>query len=248
IKTALDIDPTLFLTVHSYDLLVGTLYLLFTLTFAQRFFGLFLPAFPRTPTPEDADAEVEAEGTAAYRDILRPRVVLGLLGAVGVSLLIVGVSVLLGDQVPSTYQAATVILTITTLSLAASFIEPIRRIPKTFALGMYVIYVFCFVVGSLANASLIVDVDPSILGYMAVCIFGTMALHAFFAWLFRVDADTFVITSVAAVCSPPFVPVVAGALRNQTIVLSGLTTGIIGYAVGNYLGITVALALRTFAL
>lgn len=247
IKTALDIDPTLFVTVHSYDLLVGTLYLLFTLTVAQRFFGLFLPAFPAASASAEADDEVDAEGTAAYRDILQPRVLLGLLAAVGVSLLIVGASVLLGDLVPPTYQAAAVILTITTLSLGASFIEPIRRIPKTFALGMYVIYVFCFVVGSLANAALIVDVDPTILGYMAVCIFGTMALHAFFAWLFRVDADTFVITSVAAVCSPPFVPVVAGALRNRTIVLSGLTTGIIGYAVGNYLGITVALALRTFA-
>ena len=31
---------------------------------------------------------------------------------------------------------------------------------------------------------------------------------------------------------------VAGALKNKEIVISGVTTGIIGYAIGNYLGIT----------
>jgi uncharacterized membrane protein len=48
------------------------------------------------------------------------------------------------------------------------------------------------------------------------------------------------ITSVAFICSPPFVPVVAGALKNRHIIVSGITIGIIGYAVGNYLGYIVA--------
>jgi uncharacterized membrane protein len=139
---------------------------------------------------------------------------------------------------------AVIILAITTLSLLASFVGPLRRLPRTFELGMYVVYVFCFVVGSMARADLITAIDPSVFGYLTVCVFGTMALHAGLCWLLGVDADTFVITSVAAVCSPPFVPVVAAALNNRLIVLSGLTTGIIGYAVGNYLGITVALMLR----
>jgi uncharacterized membrane protein len=55
--------------------------------------------------------------------------------------------------------------------------------------------------------------------------------------LLRVDADTTIITSIAAVYSPPFVPAVAAALKNKDVIVSGLATGIIGYAVGNYLGI-----------
>ena len=44
--------------------------------------------------------------------------------------------------------------------------------------------------------------------------------------------------------SPPFVPVVAAKLKNKEIIISGLTVGIIGYAVGNYLGILIAYALK----
>ena len=36
----------------------------------------------------------------------------------------------------------------------------------------------------------------------------------------------------------------AEALDNKTILLSGLTTGLVGYAVANYLGIAVAYLLR----
>jgi uncharacterized membrane protein len=53
------------------------------------------------------------------------------------------------------------------------------------------------------------------------------------------------ITSVAAVCSPPFVPMLARALDNPSTILSGMTTGIIGYALGNYLGISLALLLKS---
>ena len=52
------------------------------------------------------------------------------------------------------------------------------------------------------------------------------------------------ITSTALICSPPFVPVIAGAIKNREIIVSGLTVGIIGYAIGNYLGFIVAELLK----
>jgi uncharacterized membrane protein len=69
-------------------------------------------------------------------------------------------------------------------------------------------------------------------------------LHGLFCKIFKIDTDTYIITSVSAICSPPFVPVVAGALKNKEIILSGLTTGIIGYAIGNYLGVGLAYVFR----
>ncbi|MEZ4685529.1 MAG: DUF819 family protein [Bacteroidia bacterium] len=65
-------------------------------------------------------------------------------------------------------------------------------------------------------------------------------LHLLWAKLFRIDADTFIITSVAAICSPLFVPPVARALGNKAIITSGMTTGVLGFAVGNWLGLAVA--------
>jgi uncharacterized membrane protein len=40
--------------------------------------------------------------------------------------------------------------------------------------------------------------------------------------------------------SVPFVPVIAGALKNRELLLPGFSVAILGYVVGNYLGILVA--------
>ena len=69
-------------------------------------------------------------------------------------------------------------------------------------------------------------------------------MHVFIAKLFKIDADTVIISGSALICSPPFVPVIAGALKNREIILTGLTVGIAGYAVGNYLGVLIAFILK----
>jgi len=46
------------------------------------------------------------------------------------------------------------------------------------------------------------------------------------------------------VFGPAFVPTVATALKNRAIIVSGLTTGVVGYAIGNYAGIALAYLLK----
>ncbi|MEA3361059.1 MAG: DUF819 family protein, partial [Thermodesulfobacteriota bacterium] len=132
------------------------------------------------------------------------------------------------------------ILVITSFGILFSFIPKIRNIKNTFQTGMYIIYIFCIVVASMTDIGQITHINWQIMGFVAISIVGSLIVHAILCKLFRVDTDTFLITSASAICSPPFVPVVAAALKNKTIILSGLTTGIIGYAIGNYLGISLA--------
>ena len=87
---------------------------------------------------------------------------------------------------------------------------------------------------------------PEIMVFVGICVFGTLLLHVLLSIPFKIDADTTIIVSTSAICSPPFVPVIAGALKNKEIVFSGVTTGIIGYAIGNYLGITLAYLYHAF--
>ena len=244
IKAALDVDPAQFIVVHTYDTVITIVYIIFCVTIAQRVFLRFLPPF-RAP---DADAAggpaLETENIGAYADLLGRRFLPGLLGALLLSAAVVGLSLLVSRAFPEGLETTITILGITTLSILCSLIGPVRRIDRTFQLGMYIIYVFCFVVGSMAKASMVADLDVPLLLYVLLAIFGSMAIHAGLCRILKVDADTFIITSVSAICSPPFVPVVAGALGNRAIVLSGLTTGIVGYAIGNYLGISLAYLLR----
>jgi uncharacterized membrane protein len=169
---------------------------------------------------------------------------LGLGVGLLISLVILGVSFGLSQQLPPDYSTAGIMLLITSFGIAASFIDRIRNIPKTFQFGMYIILSFSLIVGSMANLQELSHINWPMMFFVNFTVFGTMLLHAVFCRFLKIDTDTFLITSVAAVCSPPFVPVVAKALNNKEIILSGLTTGIIGYAVGNYLGILFAYVFR----
>jgi len=87
---------------------------------------------------------------------------------------------------------------------------------------------------------------PQILLYVGFALLASILLHLILCRIFSIDADTMMITSTAAVFSPPFVGMVAVGIGNRDIIVPGITVGLIGYAVGNYLGISVAQALRLF--
>jgi len=249
IKAALNVESTRFILFHTYDTVISIIYIIFCITIARRVFGILLPPFVKAPSnhgrAEDADG-LETEQIKAYSDIFGRKVVPGLAGALGIAVGIVGLSVFLGSLMPKDYSTSVIILLITTLGIGASFIPKIRNIAKTFQFGMYVIYIFCFTVASMANFKMLVNIDVPIMLFIVFSIFGSMVLHAVLCAPFKIDTDTFIVVSASAICSPPLVPVVTDGLKNQEVLLSGLTTGIIGYAIGNYLGISIGLALLNF--
>jgi uncharacterized membrane protein len=93
------------------------------------------------------------------------------------------------------------------------------------------------VIASRADLRNIDFVAFMIAAYVALVVFGSMLIQALLSWIFKIDADTYIITSTALITNPAVVLVVAGALKNREIVFSGLATAIFGLAIGNYLGI-----------
>ncbi len=246
IKTALNVDPTAYVMMHTYDVVISFAYILFAITIAQRLMNRFLPEYKAPVHHERADRSYDAEDIHSYRDMLNLKTFKGLGFALLIAAAILGISAGIAELFPKTVSTAITILMITSLGIGASFITRIRTIEKTYQLGMFFILVFCLVVGSMADITKLVHINWPIFLYISLCVFGTFVLHAVWCKIFRIDTDTFLVTSVSAVCSPPFVPVVAQALNNKQVILSGLTTGIIGYAVGNYLGITFAWIFKYF--
>ncbi|MCG8619669.1 MAG: DUF819 family protein, partial [Desulfobacterales bacterium] len=228
---------------HTYDIFISLLCVIFFITIAQRVCHLFLPRFNHR-SAENVTRE-HGEDIDEYKGMLQISSLKGFGAALLLSGAIVGISVGLSQIFPKTQATAITILSITTLGIAGSFVPRIRNIPKSFQLGMYLIMIFCLTVSSMSSLERLVNLDLPLLGYVSLCVFGSLALHGLLCRIFRIDTDTFIITSASAICSPPFVPVVAAALKNKTIILSGLTTGIIGYAIGNYLGISMAYIVHT---
>ena len=96
----------------------------------------------------------------------------------------------------------------------------------------------------MGDLTTISNISPDIFLYVVYVVFGITILNFIFSAIFRIDVDTTIITMTSLIFSPPFVPVVAAKLKNKEIIISGLTVGIIGYAVGNYLEILIAYALK----
>jgi len=239
IKAALHVDPDIFIMTHTADIIIGAVCLLFLITVAQKFFLLFLPAFKNHADSEDTERLTrEAEEMDNYKNIFSKKLFPRLLIAVLIASGIFAIGGALGMIVQQKFMMVVVILTITTLGLLFSLIPYVNRIDKTFQTGMYLIIVFCLVVSSMANLRGMINVEYlDLLLYVSLVYFGSLFVHILLSIVFKIDADTVIITSTAMIYSPPFVPVVASALRNRDIIISGLTTGIIGYVIGNYLGI-----------
>ena len=244
IKTALDISNETYILTHTYDTILSVILIAFFITIGQKVYNLFLPKFSGNSNVKVKTKQLEAEDINSYEGIFNKKVMIPLLGAIGLAILILGVGAGLSEVVPKDYSMLTAILVITTLGLGASTIKKVNKIPKTFQAGMYLILIFSLDVASMADFKSIDMSSLYLFFYVAFAVFGTMLLHVTISYFFKIDTDTTIITSTAMVCSPPFVPVVAAAINNKDIILPGLTVGVLGYAVGNYLGVSLALFLK----
>lgn len=246
IGTALNVSPNIFVLTHTYDLIIGAVALLFLMTAAQRLFHTFLPRFQIVHKAENAfQIGDEADDIENFDPLFKRKAVPDILKALGVSTLIFAIGGGLSLIVTKPSDTIVAILSITTLGLLASLIKPISRLQNSFQLGMYLIIVFSLVVSSMANLSNMFQVEfLQLFLYVLFVVFGSMIIHVGLATIFKLDADTTIISITALTYSPPFVPAVASALKNKDLIISGLTIGILGYAFGTYLGVIVAAILK----
>ena len=243
IKTALKVDDELYIITHTYDMLVSSVYLLFVLTIGKTVFSFILPSFKFQNNNEEQN-EIDFHGKELFWGLHKKKYTKGLLLAFVIALVIVAISSFLGFKINEKYQMAVIILLITSLGLLGSINRKIRKIDRSFELGMYFILIFCLAVSSLADIRELVILSPYLLLYVVLAVFGSLVLQVIISRFFKIDTDTVIITSTALICSPPFVPVVAGALGNKEVVLSGIAIGVLGFVIGNYLGIACAYLLQ----
>ena len=164
-----------------------------------------------------------------------------------IDIVIIGISAGLGLLAGDGWFMTVLVLMLTTLGIAASFWKPVRDRKYGYDIGMYFIYVFSVVVASMADLRQF-ELSSSLatLGYLTFVIFGSLCLQVIMAKLLRIDSDTMVISSVTYICSPPFVPMMAAAMKNRQVLASGLAIGVVGYAAGTYLGFLMSKLLLLF--
>ncbi|HEC45101.1 MAG TPA: DUF819 family protein [Bacteroides sp.] len=247
ISLALDMEPDLFILTQTYDLVVGAFTLLFLMTVAQRFFLLFMRPYKAVDKENVGESgESYHEKYETYDGIFSRRIFFPLLGTLGLAILILGISAGISQLFFKEINTALVIMGITTLGIAASFVPRIHNIEKSFQGGIYLILIFCLIFASMADISMFSLDSLPLLIYIILVVPGALLLHGLLSKLFKVDVDNFLIISVALSMSPPFVPVVASALKNRDIIIPGMIIGLLGYAVGNYIGVLMGYLIHAF--
>ena len=145
---------------------------------------------------------------------------------------------------PETAALPTAILSITTLGIVASMFKAVRRLRNSFQMGHYLILSFSLAVSSMADIRELSVEAPLVFAYVASLLVIVSLIHLALSRLLRVDRDTHIITATSFIFSPPFVPIVAAALGNRKVVVSGILIGVTGWIIGNYLGFGIAYLLR----
>lgn len=230
-----------FVLMNSCDVVVSFLYLVFLMAAGVKLFRRWLPNQTNVAASAE-DGRIIGEAVSRtqenpYRGLLSRSGLRDIGIQIGTAAVIIAVSGGLGLLCSEDAFMTVFILTLTTLSIAASFLKFIRGRRYGYDVGMYFIYIFSMTVASMADfGNLDLGGSLNLLGYLALAVFGSLLLQVLMARIFRIDSDTMVISSVAFICSPPFVPMMAGAMKNRRVLASGLAIGVFGYAAGNYLG------------
>lgn len=243
--SALNVDSSVIVLAYTFEMIVTFPFIVFIVAGGYKIFRKILPY--QNEANYDAvqhKMKTNSQGVENYNDILKKenfwKMMLGLLLSLGMLAVGAGLSLLITGKL----SELIVILVITTLAILASFSEKVRNLPKTFELGMFLILIFSVIVASQFNISCIDTTALSVMGFIAFVMLSAILLHFIFSRIFHVDGDLFLVGQVALLCSPPFVPPVVVAMRNRKVLISGIVIGLVGYAVGTYLGLLLSVILQ----
>ncbi len=232
-------NPDLFAAANAVDNL--TLFPLFTLwVMVPVWLGKWFPSSPFWGAMDGPDAEAEQKKTE------KPE--LHILDVVALSFAAVAIMVLsdlikihlIADFMP-TFPT---ILIVTTLALLLAQFKFINRLLGAFELGNLSFFLFFCAVGAMINVKMAIVLSPVLFAYVSIMIVVHIVSIYGIGRLLRLDIRILTIASAAAKSGPPTVVALANVHGWKHLLLPGVAMGLLGYAVGNYLGFAAAYMMK----
>lgn len=194
--------------------------------------------------PRTEDPNPDSERAATLHEMLYSSV-----GAIKLPDLAIMASLVLGTLWVSDWLGATLapipsVLFLTTIALILAQVPAVRDLPGTGVIGNYLILIFLA-----SNGAMSVLANIAVIGLPIVYFaFITVAVHGLIIFgcgrLVGLDLKTLAVASQACVGGPASAMALATARGYTDRLLPGVAVGLVGYAVGNYLGLAVAFLIR----
>lgn len=209
-----------------------------------------------TTTQNDAQSDaatkaVQANNTADeydYKSIPRDKKSIGkLIGvialAIGCLAIGAGLELLINGSLDGSLY---IILTVSILGIAFSFIKPVRRVKGPYQIGQYLILIFSLGLSMSIDLSKLVQAILPTLLFFTCSQVAVIVIHLVLCKIFKIDAGTALITSTAGIYGPPFIAPVAKAYGDRELIAPGIICGTLGLAIGTLLGWGVGALLGLF--
>ncbi len=227
IGIAVEAPSDFIVLLQSADIVGGGVYLLLLMTVIHPLLGRFLPSFKKA----DVEQLEEAEAVG------KPAGVVPLLISVGIGASAAGLTYLFTGSLAN---STLLILLLTTFSLGFSLMPKVSSMSNAYVQGEYFLLVFCVSIGLMANFRTMLSEGLPLLAFLLIAKFSLILLHWLFARFFKIDRDTVIISSVAALYGPVFIAQITSSIKNKRLLAPGIALSLLGLAIGNYLGIMVA--------
>jgi uncharacterized membrane protein len=199
------------------------------------------PWFNRWTGVSQAEIQQIADSTAAVERKTHEVHFSDILTLVGWGFVVILVANMIAPFLPELQPVLTektwALLLVTTLGILLSA-TPLRNVPGTEPLAMAFVYMYMTMIGASADLAALSGAQ-----YFLAAGFLTISIHLVIivigAKLLRLDVSMAAVSSVAAVGGAASAPVAAGFHREELVPVS-IMLALIGYALGNYLGVATA--------
>ena len=226
---AIDAPQADALLLNAAEVFWGAVYLVFLLSVAKPFWNKFLPKFKGDNT--GAELNLQQNVSLSLIDVLK-----AISLTVVIILIAIGLSFLLFHSLASNF----IVITVTTLGILASLHPTVRGWNGTYEAGDYMLLMFGLSIGMMSDFKVLLANGGLFIAFNGIVLLITILGHALLCRWKKIDTDTFLITSTAALYGPVFIGQVASAMKNRSVIIGGIAVSLIGLAIGTYLGIGVA--------
>ncbi|EED33594.1 conserved hypothetical protein [gamma proteobacterium NOR5-3] len=138
------------------------------------------------------------------------------------------------------------IIWLTTLALILAQTSVVQNLSGSLVLGNYLLLLFLATNGAVSVIARIIEIGPAIF-YFAL---GTVLIHGVIIFgigiMLKIDTKVIAIASQANIGGASSAMAIAGARGTPQLILPGIAVGLLGTALGNYVGLLVAQLMKLF--
>jgi uncharacterized membrane protein len=233
IGIALGIPNETIVIINTADIAIGGIYFLLLITIIKPILSLFLPKYNPTNSQEKIDFEIVDE-------LILSKKIKMIFSGLLTSILILGISFGFVFLLFNNFNIPAFLISLTTLSIIGAQFTFIKKIKWKFEIADFLLLIFSFGIGLQIDFNELLSNGLEIYLLVGLIFLGTIFIHFLLAWITKTDVDSLMISSTAALYGPAFIIPIAKAINNKELIIYGVALGLLGYILGNYLGLGVA--------